>query len=76
MTDGDIDAQRSALDAEESELRTRLRALEELVHSRLLPDRRSNATAIDRAEREIRSVVLRLVEMERDRIELNIAASS
>lgn len=75
MTAHDLDIQADALTAEETELRERLRAIEDTVHSRLRRDERANAHAIAAAEKEIRTIVLRLVALERERIELRVAAS-
>lgn len=63
------------LAAEEAALRERLRSLENDVHTRLRADERANEHAIEVAEREIRKIVLRLVAVERERIERSVAES-
>ena len=75
MTAEDLDTQTAALGAEETDLRERLRSLEDELHSGLRRDAHGNAKAIDAAEREIRKIVLRLVAIERERIELTVAAA-
>ena len=75
MTVEDLETAASALAAEEASLRERLRALEDEIHSSLKRNPHANAAAIDEREREIRRIVLRLVAIERERTELEIAES-
>jgi hypothetical protein len=75
MTPEDQGAQMAALAAEETALRDRLRALEDELHTTLRRDPHGNAARIDAAERELRKIVLRLVEIEREQIELRLSAS-
>jgi hypothetical protein len=75
MTVDDLEAQTAALADEEAALRDRLRALESEIHSVLRRDAHANADAITEREKEIRRIVLRLVGIERERIEIQIADS-
>jgi hypothetical protein len=75
MTAGDLDVQIATLASEESSLRTRLRALEDEIHSVLRRDSHANAERLAVHEKEIRRIVLRLVEIERERIEVTISES-
>ena len=75
MTAGDVDVQLATLASEEESLRTSLRAIEDEVHTVLRRDTHANADRLAAREREIRRIVLRLVELERERIELAISES-
>ena len=75
MSEPDLVAQAAALAAEETALRERLRSLEDDLHSLLRRGAHASADRADSIEREIRKIVLRLVEIEREQIELRIAAS-
>ena len=73
MTSEDPDSQDVALTDEEAQLRTELGSLHDELLGGLRRDLHHNADAIDTAEKRIRTIVLRLTQIERDRIELNIA---
>ena len=73
MAEADPDAISAELAAEEAGLRERLRALEALIHDRLKRDLEGNMKKIEEVERELRAIVLRLVQIEREQIELRIA---
>jgi len=73
MASDDLNAIGSALDAEERQLRDELRALEEDLHGRLRRHSHANAAAIADAERRVRTVVLRLTAIERERTDLEVA---
>lgn len=75
MTAGDVDVQIATLATEEAALRTRLRALEDEIHSVLRRNSHANADRMTECEKEIRRIVLRLVAIERERIEVTIADS-
>jgi hypothetical protein len=75
MTAQDLDSREAALSAERDALLGRIRALEDDVHTVLMRDPHANADRIGSVEREIRKIVLRLVEIEREQIEVRIAAS-
>ena len=75
MTEPDVEAMTAALAAEETALRERLRSLENDLQAQLHGRAATRADLVDSAEREIRKVVLRLVAIERERIEANIAAT-
>jgi len=75
MTEPDLEAQAAALAAEETTLRERLRSLEDDLQSLLHGAAHASVDHADSTEREIRKIVLRLVAIEREQIELKIAAS-
>ena len=75
MTAADLDAQSDALAHEEGELRVRLRALENELHATLHGGRPASPHSVDATERAIRIIVLRLVEIERERIDLRVASA-
>ena len=75
MTAGDLDVQIATLASEEASLRTRLREIEEEIHSVLRRDAHANAERMTEREKEVRRIVLRLVEIERERIEVTISES-
>jgi chromosome segregation ATPase len=61
-------------DAERRELRLRLRQLTEQIQ-KLKPYLHSSADEINKLEKEVRLVVLRLCEVDREQIEANLAAT-
>lgn len=73
MTSEDLDAQDAALTEEESRLRSELGSLHDELFGGLRRDLHHHADAIAVIEKRIRAIVLRLSQIERDRIELNIA---
>lgn len=75
MTEDDLGTDEARLTAERASLIERLRSLEDDVHSHQSRDKSAHADRIDSMEKEIRKIVLRLVEIEREEIELRIAAS-
>ena len=75
MSETDLEAQVAALAAEQTTLRDRLRSLEDDLQAQLRRGDHASSGDVDKVEREIRKIVLRLVAIEREQIELNIAAS-
>lgn len=75
MASEDLDAQDAALTAEESQLRNDLSLLHDELHGNLGRDVHHHAEAIASLEKRVRAIVLRLTQLERERIELNIARS-
>lgn len=73
MTSEELDAQDVALTEEESRLRSELGSLLDERLGGLRRDLHHHADAIDAIEKRIRTIVLRLTQIERDRIDLNIA---
>lgn len=73
MTSEDLDAQDAALTDEQERLRKELGSLHDDMLGGLRSDLHHHADAIDTVERRIRTIVLRLTQIDRDRIELNIA---
>jgi hypothetical protein len=74
MTTDNVDARATELADEESGLKERLRAIEDEIQTKLRHEGHAGAR-IDAAERDVRKIVLRLVEIEREQIELRVAAS-
>jgi hypothetical protein len=72
MASEDLDALEAALTDEESRLRAELGTLHDDLHGGLRNDLHHNSAAISAIEIRIRTIVLRLTQIERDRIELNI----
>jgi cell division septum initiation protein DivIVA len=76
MSKDDIESQLERLKEEESQLRRRFNELQDIVQNAPGSHRPGQPSAeVLRAEREIHSVVLALVELERRRVELNVAGS-
>ncbi|MBK6427225.1 MAG: hypothetical protein IPF82_13805 [Blastocatellia bacterium] len=75
MASEDLDAQDAELTTEESQLRLDLSLLHDELHGKLGRDVHHHADAIANIEKRIRAIVLRLTQVERERIELNIARS-
>ncbi len=75
MTEDDLGTDEARLTAERASLIERLRALEDDVQAHRSTKPGAHADRIDSLEKEIRKIVLRLVEIEREEIELRIAAS-
>ena len=75
MTAGDVDVQIAILASEAASLRTRLRDIEDEIHSVLRRDAHGNVERITECEKEVRRIVLRLVELERERIEVTLTES-
>ena len=75
MSETDLEAQVAALTGEEATLRDGLRSLEDDLQTQLRRGAHASGKDVDTIEREIRRIVLRLVEIEREKIELNVASS-
>jgi hypothetical protein len=75
MAADNADARSAELDAEEIRLREELRAAEDRIHSTLRSDAHGNAEEIATIEKRVRAIVLALTAIERERIELSVAAS-
>ena len=73
MTHEEFQKASTELSTEVAMLRERLHYFENLVHDRLNRDTHEHFGRINNAEKHIRDIVLRLVELEREQIELNIA---
>ncbi len=76
MTDEEFNKASTGLSTEASALREELHYFENLVHDRLNRDLETHNGRINNAERRIREIVLRLVEIEREQIELNVTRSA
>lgn len=73
MTDDEYQRALTELATEAATLRERLHYFENLVHDRLACNVEEHNSRINNAERQIRKIVLRLAEVDRERTELNIA---
>jgi hypothetical protein len=73
MTEQEFAQASADLDAEAGALRERLQDLEELVHGKLVDETERNIVRVAAIERQIREIVLRLCEIEREQIELRVA---
>jgi len=73
MTEDEYTTASTELATEAATLRERLHYFENLVHDRLARDTHEHYGRINNAEKHIRDIVLRLVEIEREQIELNIS---
>ncbi|HQR37957.1 MAG TPA: hypothetical protein PLF26_06095 [Blastocatellia bacterium] len=73
MNDHDSDAADHALADEVTLLKTTLRSLVDELHGSAHLRATRDPARVDDVERELRRVVLRMVQIERDRIELRIA---
>ena len=73
MSADQIDVNEAGLAAEAAGLRARLRELEDQIHSTLRRNTHENIDAIQDLEREVRRIVVRLSEIERETIEARVA---
>jgi vacuolar-type H+-ATPase subunit D/Vma8 len=75
MSVDETGAGEAALAAEAAELRARLRDLEDRIHSTLRRNAHDNSAAIQELEKEVRRIVMRLSDIERETVEARIAES-
>jgi hypothetical protein len=76
MSKADIESKLKELEQEEARLRRRFNELQDVVQNAPGSHRPGHPSAeVLRAEREIQSAVLALVDLERRRIDLNVAYS-
>jgi hypothetical protein len=73
MTDDEYAQASAQLDEEAGRLRERLEALEEIIHGKLIAEAEKHIGRVEAIERQIREIVLRLCEVEREQTELRIA---
>lgn len=73
MTEEEYDQAAVELADEAARLRERLRALEQIVHGKLLGDAEKHMGRIEAVERQITAIVLRLTALEREQTDLLIA---
>jgi hypothetical protein len=73
MPADDPDAGEADLAAEAAGLRARLRDIEDQIHSTLRRNTHDNIDAIENLEIEVRRIVMRLSEIERETIEARLA---
>jgi hypothetical protein len=66
-------SEETRIDEEIARLREQLRTFEERIHGDLLRKPQPNINRINGIERRIRQIVLRIVELEREKIELRVA---
>jgi hypothetical protein len=76
MTEQEYEQAAAELTDEAARLRERLRALEQIIHGKLLPDAAKHLGRIEAIERQIVAIVLRLSEIERDQIDLRIVRAT
>jgi hypothetical protein len=74
MTEKPLDTESARIEAEITALKEQLRAYEERIHGELKLDPDPNWNRIRGIENRIREIVLRLVELEREQIELHISS--
>lgn len=72
MTEEEFARASAELDEEARSLRDRLHTLEEIVHGKLLKDAEEHLGRIAAVERQIREIVLRLCDIEREKTDLRI----
>lgn len=72
----DLDAQDTALTDETARLRAELGGLLDSLGGGLRSDLHHHAREVDVIERRVRAIVLRLTQIDRDRIELNVLRAS
>ena len=73
MSAEEIEVTEPGLAAEAAELRARLRELEDRIHSDLRRNTHDNIDTIEDVEKEVRRIVVRLSEIERETIEARVA---
>jgi hypothetical protein len=75
MTENSLQTESARIDAEIADLKEQLRTYEERIHGDIKNQADPNWNRVRGIDNRIRDIVLRLVELEREQIELRIASA-